>query len=599
MKYCASPYAYARRPTREVMVGTVGVGGANPIRLQSMLTCDTMDTDACVQQTLALVAVGCEIVRITAPTVKDSANLEHIVRRLRDQGCGVPIVADIHFKPEAALEAARWVEKVRINPGNYADSKKFKIIEYTDEQYLAELARIQERFAPLVALCKQRGVAMRIGTNHGSLSDRIMNRYGDTPLGMVESALEFARIAREMDYHAFIFSMKASNPKVMINAYRLLTARLNELGPDWNYPIHLGVTEAGDGEDGRIKSAIGIGSLLHDGIGDTIRVSLTEDSVYEIPVARALAAPFNAGAGSIAGIASEEPLSFDPFSYARRVSETLSQCSVAEPGEQVCLGGEELIRVAIRRDQFAKVAHKVARMGDYKPEFVVEDTDIQELDPRDEQAVAALNSSPDARLVTLRDGLDLPIIAAYRLLAARLDPRHPILLKDALAPGVTSEDFLTALLHAATNIGSLLCDGIGDAILVQGESAPGQSLRLSYNVLQAAGSRIFKTDYVACPSCGRTLFDLQSTTARIKAATVHLKGVKIAIMGCIVNGPGEMADADFGYVGGAPGKVNLYVGKTPVKFNIPEAEAVERLKDLIREHGKWVEPAVAQEPVEV
>jgi len=362
VNHCPTPYSYARRLTREVMVGPVGIGGTNPIRLQSMLTCDTMDTDACVTQTLALVAVGCEIVRITAPTVKDAANLQVIVERLRQQGCDVPIVADIHFKPEAALEAARWVEKVRINPGNYADSKKFKIIEYTDEQYLAELARIRERFAPLVDLCKARGVAMRVGTNHGSLSDRIMNRYGDTPLGMVESALEFARIAREMDYHAFVFSMKASNPKVMINAYRLLVARLNDLGPDWNYPIHLGVTEAGDGEDGRIKSAIGIGSLLHDGIGDTIRVSLTEDSVHEIPVARALASPFNDGA--IGGLNSNIPLSFDPFSYARRVTETISETSVAAQGEQVWLGGEDLMRVAISRENFAKVSHKVARMGD-------------------------------------------------------------------------------------------------------------------------------------------------------------------------------------------------------------------------------------------
>jgi (E)-4-hydroxy-3-methylbut-2-enyl-diphosphate synthase len=384
----------------------------------------------------------------------------------------------------------------------------------------------------------------------------------------------------------------------MINAYRLLVARLNELGPDWNYPIHLGVTEAGDGEDGRIKSAIGIGSLLNDGIGDTIRVSLTEDSVHEIPDARALAAPFNAGA--IGGIDADTPVSFDPFSYSRRISETIAVASVAEPGQQVPLGGEELVRVAIRRDSFEKIAHKVSRMGDYKPEFLIEDAGVQEIDPCDTQAIAALNAAPDARLVTLADGLDLPVIAGYRLLAARVDPRHPILLKDVLVPGSTSSDFLNALLHAATNIGSLLCDGIGDAILIQGESAPGQALRLSYNVLQAAGSRIFKTDYVACPSCGRTLFDLQSTTARIKASTLHLKGVKIAIMGCIVNGPGEMADADFGYVGGAPGKVNLYVGKTPVKFNIPEAEAVERLKDLIREHGKWFEPEpVAQEAVEV
>jgi (E)-4-hydroxy-3-methylbut-2-enyl-diphosphate synthase len=600
MAFCPNPYVYARRATREVMVGNIGVGGTNPIRLQSMLTCDTMDTDACVQQTLALVAVGCEIVRITAPTVKDAANLQHIVARLRNAGCDVPIVADIHFKPEAAMESAKWVEKVRINPGNYADSKKFKIVEYTDEQYLAELARIRERFAPLVTLCKERGVAMRIGTNHGSLSDRIMNRYGDTPLGMVESALEFARIAREMDYHAFVFSMKSSNPKVMINGYRLLVSRLNQLGPDWNYPIHLGVTEAGDGEDGRIKSAIGIGSLLNDGIGDTIRVSLTEDSVHEIPVARALAAPYNAGLKmGVNADAASAPLSYDPFTYTRRATETIGVDSVAEPGEQVCMGGEELMRVAIRRENFDKVAHKVDRMGDYKPEFVVEDSQVYEVDPRDRQAIANLNGAPDARLVTLPNGSDLPVIAGYRLLAAKLDTRHPILLKDVLTPGATSGDFLTALLHAATNIGSLLCDGIGDAILVQGESAPGQALRLSYNVLQAAGSRIFKTDYVACPSCGRTLFDLQSTTAKIKASTLHLKGVKIAIMGCIVNGPGEMADADFGYVGGAPGKVNLYVGKTPVKFNIPESEAVDRLKDLIREHGKWVDPAPVAETVEV
>src|SRR3954464_12661327 len=311
MKYCESRLSYQRRLTREVRVGPVGIGGANPIRVQSMITCDTMDTEASIRQTLHLVAAGCEIVRITAPTVKDAANLQHIVAGLRAQGCPVPIVADIHFKPEAALEAARWVEKVRINPGNYADSKKFKIVEYTDEQYAAELERIRERFTPLVKLCQERGVAMRIGTNHGSLSDRIMNRYGDTPLGMVESALEFARIARELGYHEFVFSMKSSNPKVMINAYRLLVARLHELGPDWNYPIHLGVTEAGDGEDGRIKSAIGIGSLVSDGVGDTVRVSLTEDSVHEIPVARELVrlvpAAATAGDGSSLTQGSDAP----------------------------------------------------------------------------------------------------------------------------------------------------------------------------------------------------------------------------------------------------------------------------------------------------
>jgi len=582
-----------------------------------------MDTEKSIQETMELAKVGCEIVRITAPTVKDARNLEHILKGLRERGCDVPIVADIHFKPEAAMEAAKWVDKVRINPGNYADSKKFVIREYTDEQYAAELSRIRERFSPLVDLCKQRGIAIRIGTNHGSLSDRIMNRYGDTPLGMVESAFEFARIARDLDYHAFVFSMKSSNPKVMIAAYRLLVARLNEEGPDWNYPIHLGVTEAGEGEDARIKSAIGIGSLLADGIGDTIRVSLTEDSIHEIPVARALVAmtqkTFNV------------QLSFDPFSYQRRATETIVVAGVGDPGHKIRLGGEELIRVVVRKTNFDKIAHKIDKMGDYKPEIVYENARIVEVDPRDDGAIAKLNAQRAPQIVTIRDDVDLSVISAFRLLAAELSPRHPILLKDTLSRVNAGNDearmtndegspndrmtkeqasslrhsdfvipssldighssFLVTLLTAATNIGSLLCDGIGDAILVQGEEAPGQALRLSYNILQAAGSRIFKTDYVACPSCGRTLFNLQTTTAKIKAATLHLKGVKIAIMGCIVNGPGEMADADFGYVGGAPGKVNLYVGKTPVKFNIPEAEAVGRLQDLIREHGKWVEPS--------
>ena len=619
MKYSENPFVYHRRKTREVKVGNVGIGGANPIRVQSMITCDTMDTEASIQQTIELANAGCEIVRITAPTVKDARNLENIVKGLRERGCNVPIVADIHFKPEAAIEAAKWVNKVRINPGNYADSKKFVIREYTDEQYAAELARIRERFSPLVNLCKERGIAMRIGTNHGSLSDRILNRYGDTPLGMVESALEFARIARDLDYHDFVFSMKASNPKIMIAAYRLLVARLNELGPDWNYPLHLGVTEAGEGEDARIKSAIGIGSLLADGIGDTIRVSLTEDSPHEIPVAKELVRLFADGGASQSAIRNpQSAISFDPFSYQRRATETLAVAGVADPGQRVKLGGAELIRVVVRQTNFHKIAHKIDKLGDYKPEIVYENTQIQEVDPRDGNAIAKLNFESATRFVTVNDDVDLPVIAAFRLLAARLQARHPILLKDVLRPFSAENDedrmtkdgsgfvipssfvirhssFLNTLLIASTNIGSLLCDGIGDAILVQGEEAPGQALRLSYNILQAAGSRIFKTDYVACPSCGRTLFNLQTTTAKIKAATSHLKGVKIAIMGCIVNGPGEMADADFGYVGGAPGKVNLYVGKTAVKFNIPEAEAVDRLKDLIREHGKWMEPA-AQAP---
>jgi len=588
VNYCIDPLRYHRRTTREVKVGNVGIGGDNPIRVQSMITCDTMDTEASIKQTIELADAGCEIVRITAPTVKDARNLEHIVKGLRERGCNVPIVADIHFKPEAAMEAAKWVDKVRINPGNYADSKKFVIREYTDEQYAAELARIRERFSPLVELCKKRGIAVRIGTNHGSLSDRILNRYGDTPLGMVESALEFARIARDLNYHDLVFSMKASNPKVMIAAYRLLVARLSELGPDWNYPLHLGVTEAGEGEDARIKSAIGIGSLLADGIGDTIRVSLTEDSPHEIPVAKALIENIRKTSNAQRPTPNIQ-LSFDPFSYQRRTTEMIER-------DGLKLGGAELIRVVVRQANFDKIAHKIDRMGDYKPEIVYENANVIEVDPRDEDAITKINAERTAQFVTVRDDVDLAAIPAFRLLAARLQARHPFLLKDELRRKKEEKDFLETLLTASTNIGSLVCDGIGDAILVQGEEAPGQALRLSYNILQAAGARIFKTDYVACPSCGRTLFNLQTTTAKIKAATSHLKGVKIAIMGCIVNGPGEMADADFGYVGGAPGKVNLYVGKTAVKFNIPEAEAVNRLQDLIREHGKWIEPPPATVP---
>jgi (E)-4-hydroxy-3-methylbut-2-enyl-diphosphate synthase len=592
--FCPDPFSYRRRLTREVKVGKVGVGGHHPIRVQSMITCDTMDTEACIRQTIDLAAVGCEIVRITAPTVKDAQNLRLIKEGLLKRGCDVPIVADIHFKPEAAMEAALWVEKVRINPGNYADSKKFAVKEYNDEQYLAELERIRERFAPLVRLGRERGISLRIGTNHGSLSDRIMNRYGDTPLGMVESALEFARIARDLQFHDFIFSMKASNPKVMIAAYRLLVARLIEAGPDWNYPLHLGVTEAGDGEDGRIKSAIGIGSLLADGIGDTVRVSLTEDSVHEIPVAQALVAEYNRRPpDETAPNPSTRPLPFDPFTYERRPSSRIK-------ADGMGIGGEETFRVIVRQQTFDSVAHKLNRMGDFQPEVVLESANLTIVDPTDSEAIAGINASPEARFVTIQDQLNLPVIAAYRLLVTTLDARHPILLKDTFFPSSDPDrDFLRTLLESATNLGALLCDGIGDAILVQGEEAPGQSLRLAYNILQAAGARIFKTDYVACPSCGRTLFDLQKTTARIRTATNHLKGLKIAIMGCIVNGPGEMADADFGYVGGAPGKINLYVGKKPVKFNIPEAEAVDRLIDLIREHGRWVDTVGQEVPADL
>ncbi len=586
MRYCESPFFYQRRQTREIVIGDpnnggVIMGGNHPVVRQSMLTCDTMDTALSVKQTLELVAVGCQLVRITAPTVKDAANLQNIVAELRAQGCNVPIVADIHFKPDAAMEAIKWVEVVRVNPGNYADSKKFAIKEYNDEQYAEELKRIEEKFTPLVLEAKRLKRCLRIGTNHGSLSDRIMNRYGDTPLGMVESALEFARICRQHDFHNFKFSMKSSNPKVMIECYRLLVARFYELGADWNYPVHLGVTEAGEGEDGRIKSAIGIGSLLCDGLGDTIRVSLTEDSPREIEVCTDLLAQIPLLSNSKVKI-SETGFPFDPFHFEKRETPEI------ELNENIKCGGEQLIRVVVTRATWDKVAPQIRPRDDVRPEAVYEDLNIFEIDPTTDFEINC-----ETQLVTVKDGVNLPAITAFRLLVAKLKKlgrNNPILLKDCLSFEPVPLEPKIALLRASVVIGALLADGIGDAILVRGEVGGGQSLRLAYNILQAAGCRSFKTDYVACPSCGRTLFNLQTVTARIKARTEHLKGVKIAIMGCIVNGPGEMADADFGYVGGAPNKINLYVGKTPIKFNIPEAEAVERLVDLIKEHNKWVEP---------
>ncbi|HEY3915708.1 MAG TPA: (E)-4-hydroxy-3-methylbut-2-enyl-diphosphate synthase, partial [Verrucomicrobiae bacterium] len=430
MRFCHSPYVYSRRKTREVVVGDpsrggVIIGGDHPVVKQSMLTCDTMDTAMCVRQTLELVAVGCQIVRITAPTVKDAANLKNIVEELRGQGCLVPIVADIHFKPDAAMEAAKWVEMVRVNPGNYADKKKFAVREYTDEAYNSELARLEDQFTPLVLLCKQLHRAMRIGTNHGSLSDRIMNRYGDTPLGMVESALEFARIARKHDYHNFKFSMKSSNPKVMIECYRLLVARLEELGPDWNYPIHLGVTEAGEGEDGRIKSAIGIGSLLCDGLGDTIRVSLTEDSPNEIAVCTDLLAqiPLLTTTAAVTGLGNDWP--FDPFAFDRRTAPEISL------SDTVKCGGEQTVRVVVTRPAWEKIAPKIRPGADVKPEAVYEDLNVYEIDPTRDFEINC-----DTQLVTVKDGVALPPIAAFRLLVSklkRLGRNNPILLKDCLS----------------------------------------------------------------------------------------------------------------------------------------------------------------------
>jgi (E)-4-hydroxy-3-methylbut-2-enyl-diphosphate synthase len=681
MNYCTNPFFWQRRITREVKVGTVGVGGDNPIRVQTMLISDTMKTEACVKEALPIIEAGCEILRITAPSINDAKNLKNIVAELRQRGHQTPIVADIHFVPLAAMEAALWCEKIRINPGNYADRKKFAAREYTDDQYAEELERLEKAFTPLVLKCKELSRAMRIGTNHGSLSDRIMNRYGDTPLGMVESALEFVRLCRKCNYHEIILSMKASNPKVMIEAYRLLVARLNEEGPDWNYPLHLGVTEAGEGEDGRIKSAIGIGALLEDGIGDTVRVSLTEDSMHEIPVCRELVKKYNTlweqqRAGKLK-VRSSLPVTEkrDPFTYTRRPTPEyfigdlrlrlgkdhpqrvelpvpltarigdIQRITTAEPdtfaeilqfhvktmadvGKIAALKPELRKRhihtpIAVKLDSaeatlpVTDVAEKINVPYNGKEDVTPLLTDASRMTVQfdieggsPEQFVSncsslanVLKTFPRNQIILAvghAEGLD--VIAAYRILAATLDSHGlnlPILIRDRVSSGSAHHAQQDALIGASTHIGALLCDGIGDAVEVTGEDDLLKSVKLVYNILQGTGARTFKTDYVACPSCGRTLFDLQTVTAGIKARTAHLKGVKIAVMGCIVNGPGEMADADFGYVGTAPGKISLWVGKTQVKQHIPEEQAVDELITLIKEHGKWIEPPATAEPKEV
>lgn len=705
LPYALSRFQTVRRSTREVRVGAVGVGAANPLRVQSMTTTDTQDVEATVRQAIALAEVGCEIVRITAPNVPAARCLKPIREQLSAAGFAhIPLVADIHFLPAAAMEAVEHVEKVRINPGNYADKKKFAVHEYTDAAYDAELERIHSAVTPLILRCKELGRALRIGTNHGSLSDRIMNRYGDTPLGMVESALEFLRICRGHGFHDIILSMKSSNPKVMIQAYRLLVARMAQ--EDMDYPLHLGVTEAGDGEDGRIKSAIGIGSLLADGLGDTLRVSLTEDSVYEIPVAQALARKAQARAlranpkdeardpkpGSdirhsdlgIRASASAEADALDPFVYQKR------EVAPLELAPGLVIGPEQPPRVVTRVESVAALPDAVkkfaaARLADTPVEGLLlpirSAADLAALktaappvgavpfleldrsltpadlagfgasvrvvlvrafgvgDAADAESLAGFAKLARAKGHVLAvaataealvgAGADTPLAAAlrqigdeallftlddsvadsagrhdigrYRALAEALrglGSRAPLWIRSTEAAHVASRvegaprDFLSRLLDASVLAGALLCDGLGDLVSIETEGDPTRALKLTYNVLQGAGTRSTKTEFVACPSCGRTLFDLQTTTQRIRARTGHLKGVKIAIMGCIVNGPGEMADADFGYVGGAPAKINLYVGKQCVQYNIPQAEADDRLVALIKEHGKWVEPPV-------
>jgi len=668
MSYCVSRFHTVRRRTVEVKVGSIGVGGANPIRVQSMTTSDTQDIAATVQQSIALAEVGCEIVRITAPNVAAAKCLKDIRARFTGAGFGhIPLVADIHFLPSAAMEAVEHVEKVRVNPGNYADKKKFAVKEYTDADYERELQRLHEAFSPLVLRAKTLGRSLRIGTNHGSLSDRIMNRYGDTPLGMVESALEFLRIAESHGFRQLILSMKASNPKVMIQAYRLLVQRMAQEA--MHYPLHLGVTEAGDGEDGRIKSAIGIGSLLLDGLGDTIRVSLTEDSVYEIPVAQTIAAK----AMSLWAEGRDEPPlvdSIDPYHFVRRETATVHLADKITVGPEqpprvitrTTLAGLANPQSALRQPQLLKdtpaegllvpitSTADLAALKSAGPSFLVLELaptlTIADLKAhaatltagtvllrgfataeaaaltafaqfaREYQLTLAAEIAP-ADLAALADTLrqlgDTAFIftlpgtgaarpdsshghatGAYRRLAEalrRIGSRAPIWIRNTPATSVRpGTDFLSKLLEASFLTGGLLCDGLGDFVSIETESDPVRATKLAYNVLQGAGARISKTEFVACPSCGRTLFDLQTTTQRIRAQTGHLKGVKLAIMGCIVNGPGEMADADFGYVGGAPGKINLYVGKNCVQYNVPQAEADARLIALIKEHGRWTEP---------
>jgi (E)-4-hydroxy-3-methylbut-2-enyl-diphosphate synthase len=675
LSYCDSRYQAKRRVSRAMNVGGVYVGGEHPIRVQSMTTTNTQDVDATVAQTLALAEAGCEIVRITAPNKAAAAALGEISKKLRAAKCDVPLVADIHFLPTAAMEAAKHVEKVRINPGNYADKKKFAVLEYTDAAYQEELERLHAAFSPIVLRCKELGRAMRIGTNHGSLSDRIMNRYGDSPLGMVECALEFIRIAESHNFQNICLSMKASNPKVMIEAYRLAVARMNQEG--MNYPLHLGVTEAGDGEDARVKSAIGIGTLLNDGLGDTIRVSLTEDPIYEIPVARDLADK----AMALWQQQTDAPLleltkdRIDPFDFKKRPTRAITL------SKQCTLGGETVPAVVIKTQHLIRdvveIVQDVCRAQTTLKDSKLEGLQVAIQTPEDLEHFAplheALHSVVQAFVLELSDGIDIehleeikwpeglagtillqrirredafyaanllqfcrdkgftlaldtsaealreeiatqlkPMgsealiltssapsdgihpVGNYRALVEAAEgcvPDAPIWIRNTRCNTLDPKDFFSdRLLESSILTGALLCDGIGDLISIETEPLLEKATTLAYNILQGARARISKTEFVACPSCGRTLFDLQSVTQKIRSRTDHLKGVTIAIMGCIVNGPGEMADADFGYVGGAPDKINLYVGKKCVKYNVPAAEALDRLIDLIKAHEKWVEP---------
>ena len=647
-KYCDSLTAYKRRETIEVKIGDIKIGGDNPIVVQSMTTVDTMDTEGSIAQCIRMIESGCQLIRITAPSIKEAENLKNIKDGLAARGYRTPLVADIHFTPNAAEVAARIVEKVRINPGNYADKKKFEVIEYTDETYHAELKRIRKRFLPLVKICKEHGTAMRIGTNHGSLSDRIMSRYGDTPLGMVESALEFLRICEEENYFDIVISMKSSNTQVMVQAYRLLVQKLDE-GGFKPYPLHLGVTEAGDGEDGRVKSAVGIGTLLEDGLGDTVRVSLTEDPEFETPVAQALVDRYidREGHDAIPDLESS-PLS--PFEYNKRNTQEvfnfgginvprvivdistidritpkelknlghfylpeLDKWKMNDQGCDYVFSGSDPIdfmlpnglkevldfdvweRLEDKRNKFPAFSltnFKSAELFHENINFLfVEDTEMEEAIPflyGRKDLVLILKSRNTHTMPALRRAFTLLISAGVDL---------PVV---CMVSYPNQGDDQT-MLYAATDIGGLLIDGLGDGIMLgmgRKETIDRKGIldlvklhnSVSFGVLQAARTRMSKTEYISCPSCGRTLFDLQETTAMIRKRTDHLKGVKIGIMGCIVNGPGEMADADYGYVGSGKGKITLYKGKEVLKRSVPSEMAVDELINIIKEDGRWIEP---------
>jgi len=666
--YTESITSYKRLKTREVRIGDLLIGNGHPIRIQTMTTTDTMDTLATVEQSIRCIEAGAEMVRITAPSKKEAENLQNIKDELKRRGYNTPLVADIHFTPNAAEIAARIVEKVRVNPGNYVDKKKFEQIEYTDAEYLEEIERIRERFTPLVLICKEHGTAMRIGTNHGSLSDRIMSRYGDTPIGMVESAMEFLRICRSLDYHNIILSMKASNPQVMVQAYRVLVSKMEEEFGEC-YPLHLGVTEAGDGEDGRIKSAIGIGSLLEDGIGDTIRVSLTEDPEFELPVCRDLVKRYNGVAGNKQSI-EDFNIGYDPFHYNRRQSFALdniggnhvpvvvadiSKRATIEPFDLKDLGysynavtdkwtiadtapdfiftGKEELPFALPgtlkvitwpgywetcSDQqkylpiFSLEEYSVATKKSSFINFVMVDCMNEALQLEDIEQLQALGEDKTA-VICLSSTNKNAMQSVRRMFSELLkhEIHNPVIL-------ITDSNWQTAdehLIHYGTETGALLLDGFGDGLCLgmtqtaydhfnasettlsgrrynktSGKETAEQFINhTAFIILQATRTRISKTEYISCPSCGRTLFELQETTAKIRARTNHLKGVKIAIMGCIVNGPGEMADADFGYVGSGVGKITLYRGKEVVKRNVDSEIAVDELINLLKESNAWVD----------